>query len=795
MENNIDSRVAANENEVIDLRQLLIKYLSKWHWFVISIVFCFIVAFLYLKITHNKYQVQTTILLRNQNSTPELSNMTMFSNMGLLGVSKEVEDEIQVLSSKTLVRQVIDSLNLGTEYYVKNGLRYDEVYPISPVQIFVSNNFNDTLKQKIILILSPTSKGYDISFQYGESIEKKYRVSDLSTPLSTPIGSIRFFVNGPLKSGQKIKIISYPLAALTNQLAASISVATVNKNSNAISISTVSPTPHKAKVMLDKLVELYNLDAIFDKNMILTNTADFIESRLRLISSELLDVELNVENYKKTHGLTDISSEAQLYLETASEYEKKLADIETQLNLVNYVESYINESKNQFNLIPANLGIKDPALQKLIEEYNVALLERMKILRSSNEQNPVITQMEQQINAIRSNIVKSIAGVKDGLVISKKDLMAYNNEFASRIKSVPTQERQFMEIKRQQQIKESLYVFLLQKREENALNLASTIPSARTIDAAYTTGSPVSPKRMIIFLLALILGLGLPILVMYLMEFFNNTVQDRKEFQKFVKAPFLGTIGLSKETENIVVKEGRTTPIVEMFRLVRSNLQFMFSDIKSPVILVTSTISGEGKTFIATNLAMSFALMKKKVILVGVDIRNPMLAEYFNLKKNNKGLTIFLADPNCQMDEIIQPSEVHPYLDVILAGAVPPNPAELLMSQRLDELIRELKFRYDYIILDSAPIGIVSDTFQLNRLVDNTICVARLKYTPKEALHFINHTYESKKLKNMATVLNGTNDVSHYGYGYKNEKKYKYRYRETTQNALEKRLNKLKKNK
>jgi len=336
---------------------------------------------------------------------------------------------------------------------------------------------------------------------------------------------------------------------------------------------------------------------------------------------------------------------------------------------------------------------------------------------------------------------------------------------------------------------------LLQKREENALNLASTIPSARTIDAAYTSGSPVSPKRMIIFLVALILGLGLPVLVMYVMEFLNDTVQDRKEFQKFVKAPFLGTIGLSKETENIVVKEGRTTSIVEMFRLVRSNLQFMFSDVKSPVILVTSTISGEGKTFIAANLAMSFALMKKKVILVGVDIRNPMLAEYFNLKKSNKGLTIFLADSNCQMDEIIQPSEVHPYLDVILAGAVPPNPAELLMSQRLDELIRELKSRYDYIILDSAPIGIVSDTFQLNRLVDNTICVARLKYTPKEALHFINHTYESKKLKNMATVLNGTNDVSHYGYGYKNEKKYKYRYRETAQSVLEKRFNKLKKNK
>lgn len=777
--NNIVPPISENNNDTINLRELIEKHLKKWPWFLVSIIFCFIIAIFYLKITHPKYQVQATILLRNQNTTPELSNMTLFNNVGLMGISKEVEDEIQVLSSKTLIKQVIDSLEIQTEYYIKNGLRYDEIYPETPIKLVVTENFIDSLKYPLTLQLKRTKKGYSINLKYGKKIKKKYELSQLSGSFSTPLGELKLLEIKPLENGELIKIITYPQRMLLAKYSSTITAATVNKNSNVISITTVSASPKKAEVILNKLIELYNLDATFDKNMVLSNSADFIENRLKLIGGELLDVELNVENYKKKNNLTDISSEAQLYLETASDYQKKIVEIETQINLISYVENYLTDDSSQFELLPINIGIQDVALVKLIDDYNLALLERTKILRSSNKNNPVIAQMEQQINGLKQTIISSIKNINNSLKISKNDLLKQESEFISKIKGIPTQERQYLEIKRQQQIKEELYLFLLQKREENALNLASTIPSARIIDAAYT-GNLVAPRRLIIFLIALILGIAFPVGIIYLKEILNNTITDRKEFQKLVQVPYLGSIGLTKELDKIVVQEGKTAPIAEMFRLIRTNLQFMLPDKKSPVILITSTISGEGKTFIAVNLAMSFALMKKKVILIGLDIRNPMLDEYLQLPKD-KGITIFLSDSNCQIKDIIHPSIIHPYLDVIMAGPIPPNPAELLMNSRLDELIDELRKQYDYIILDTSPIGIVSDTFLLDRISDINICVARQNYSPREVCHLINTTYENKKLKNMAVILNGTDNISSYGYGlYKYHYGKKYKYHEKT---------------
>lgn len=777
--NNIVPSISENNNDTINLRELIEKHLKKWPWFLVSIIFCFIIAIFYLKIAHPKYQVQATILLRNQNTTPELSNMTLFNNVGLMGISKEVEDEIQVLSSKTLIKQVIDSLEIQTEYYIKNGLRYDEIYPETPIKLVVTENFIDSLKYPLTLQLKRTKKGYSINLKYGKKIKKKYELSQLSGSFSTPLGELKLLEIKPLENGELIKIITYPQRMLLAKYSSTITAATVNKNSNVISITTVSASPKKAEVILNKLIELYNLDATFDKNMVLSNSADFIENRLKLIGGELLDVELNVENYKKKNNLTDISSEAQLYLETASDYQKKLVEIETQINLISYVENYLTDDSSQFELLPINIGIQDVALVKLIDDYNLALLERTKILRSSNKNNPVIAQMEQQINGLKQTIISSIKNINNSLKISKNNLLKQESEFISKIKGIPTQERQYLEIKRQQQIKEELYLFLLQKREENALNLASTIPSARIIDAAYT-GNLVAPRRLIIFLIALILGIAFPVGIIYLKEILNNTITDRKEFQKLIQVPYLGSIGLTKELDKIVVQEGKTAPIAEMFRLIRTNLQFMLPDKKSPVILITSTISGEGKTFIAVNLAMSFALMKKKVILIGLDIRNPMLDEYLQLPKD-KGITIFLSDSNCQIKDIIHPSIIHPYLDVIMAGPIPPNPAELLMNSRLDELIDELRKQYDYIILDTSPIGIVSDTFLLDRISDINICVARQNYSPREVCHLINTTYESKKFKNMAVILNGTDNISSYGYGlYKYHYGKKYKYREKT---------------
>lgn len=764
MENNTPNLKSTNI-DTINLREILIKYLRKWHWFLISVIVCMAVAYFYLKITNNQFTVQTTILIRKDESKSGLLDMSMLDGLGgLSGNSKEVEDEIQVLSSRLLMNNVIKTLGIETEYYEKKGFKYEEIYPLTPVRLITPQMFNDTTKQEVSFKLLRNEEGYQIKLKSGKFSEK-YLLSTLNKEIKTPLGTFKFQQIFPIKTGESFKINSYSFRSLIDNYCNSIKVGAVNKKSNAINVSTVSECPKKSEVVLDKLIEMYNQDAVIDKNLIATSTAAFIQERIKLIGSELLDVELDVENYKKKNKLTDITTDAELFLQSESEYDTKLAELETQVNLVSYIEAYVKDNKHQYDLVPANLGIEDKSLLLIMQDYNKALLDRMKILRTTNEKNPVLTQMEQQLKELRTSIIVSIGSIKEGLKISKRDVIGKTSQFTSRINGVPTQERELTEIIRQKEIKSKLYLFLLQKREENELSLASTIPSAKTINSAYSSLLPVSPKRMVTYLLALMFGLIFPLVYIYVADMLNNKILDIKELKRLVKVPYLGSIGLKKDTDVVVVREGRSTPIVEMFRIIRTNMQFMLAGKENPVILVTSSISGEGKSFTSINMAMSFALMKKKVILVGLDIRNPMLGDYLHLSKE-RGITMFISDESYIVNDIITPSNLHPYLDVIPAGPVPPNPAELIMNHRLDDLFQQLRSMYDYIIVDSAPIGLVSDTYLLNRLVDNCIYVARQNYTPREASSLINEIYEHKRLSGMGIVLNGTNESSGYGYGY-----------------------------
>ena len=776
MENNIPTLKSSNI-ETINIREILIKYLQKWHWFLISAVVCFVIAYFYLKVTKDQFTVQSTILIRKDKSTSGLIDMSMLDGLGgLSGNSKEVEDEIQVLSSRSLMTNVIKSLAIETEYYEKHGFRFDEIYPLTPVKLVTPLMFNDTMKQVASFKLQRKDEGYQVDFKYG-ILSQRYLMADLAKEIKTPVGVFKFQQILPIKKNETFKIVSYSTRSLIDAYCGAIKVSTVNKKANAINVSTLSACPRKSEVILDKLIEVYNQDAVIDKNMIATSTAAFIQERIKLIGSELSDVEVDVENYKKKNKLTDITTDADIFLKSASEYDTKLAALETQVNLVSYIEAYVKDNKHQYDLVPANLGIEDKSLLLLMQEYNKALLERMKILRTTNEKNPVLMQMEQQLKELRTSIIVSIGSIKDGLKIAKRDVLGKTSQFTSRINGVPTQERELTEIIRQKEIKSKLYLFLLQKREENELSLASTIPSAKTINASYTTLAPVSPKRMMIYLLSLIFGLVLPLVYIYILDMLNNKILDSKELKRLVKVPYLGSIGIKKEPDVVVVREGKTTPIVEMFRIIRTNLQFMLAGKESPVILITSSISGEGKSFTSINIAMSFALMKKKVVLVGLDIRSPMLGDYLHLSKE-RGITMYISDESYTMNDIITPSNLHPYLDVIPAGPVPPNPAELIMNQRLDSLFEQLKEKYDYIIVDSAPIGLVSDTYLLNRLVDNSIYVSRQNYTPREACGLINEIYDHNRLNGMAVVLNGTNESFGYGYGYgygaKSQKKKDY---------------------
>jgi capsular exopolysaccharide synthesis family protein len=518
------------------------------------------------------------------------------------------------------------------------------------------------------------------------------------------------------------------------------------------------------------------LDAVIDKNIIATNTAAFIEERLRLIQEELSTAEVEVERYKEKYGIVDLPSEAEIFLAEGAEYKKRVNEIETQLNLIQYVGEFVADDKKQNSLIPANLGISDLALVELISEYNQLLLQRMKVQRTAADNNPVIVQWNNQLALLRENIISSIANVRQTLTISKQDLNKYVSRVELQRNDIPSQEREYIRIERQRQLKEALYLFLYEKREENALTLASSIVPAKIIASPQMNPSPVSPRLKMLAMLCIMMTLAFPTGIIFLYDFFNNKISDdSKEFQKLVQLPFGGVLVKNHHGGHIAVRNNVNSASAELFRTLRSNIQFMISsDVTTPVILVTSSINSEGKSYVATNLAISLSLLNKKVALVGLDIRKPMLVQYLNLP-NSGCLTSYLVDKSYSIDDLVVKSEFE-NLDVLPAGIVPPNPSELLQGKRLDELFEELRKRYDYVIIDSAPVAMVSDTFQLARVSDMTVYVSKANYTTTNLIEFLTQTHREKRLPNIVTVLNGVS-YSGKGYGYG----YGYGYTQETQ--------------
>ena len=426
-----------------------------------------------------------------------------------------------------------------------------------------------------------------------------------------------------------------------------------------------------------------------------------------------------------------------------------------------------DESKKE-NLIPSNIGVTDASLAGGLAEYNALQLQRMRVLRTATEENPVVEQMNAQLESMRRNIIATIASVRESLQIRKRSLQAQDSKYNRQIQDAPEQQREYIRVVRQQQIKERLYVYLYEKREENALMLAATSMPAKILDMPQRDVRSQSPKLKKLLMICFLLGLLIPAGVLYLYFLFNDKIDDAKEFEKRVKAPLLGQLVQNSRNAHIAIHEGESTVSAELFRLIRTNLRFVLpAETKSPVILVTSCINGDGKSYVSSNTALSLAMLGKKVALVGLDIRKPMLATYFNL--STKGhLTDYLAEPDVTLDDIIVPSGEHPNLDLIPCGTIPPNPSELLQTDRVDKLFAELRERYDYIIVDTAPVALVSDTYLLDRVADMTIFVCRYKYTPSEMIDYINQMIDQKRMHNVACVLNGVTGLrAGYGYGAK----------------------------
>lgn len=756
----------AQDTNAIDIRLWFNRFIKKWYWFFISCAIFGLFGLYNYFSTTPEFAVSARVMLRSLDSGSPLEQLGVMQMMGL-GGSVQTADEMAVLTSRDIITQVVHDLNLQSLYSKKEGLHWEGQYPSCDLSVEYPDMFLDTTKRSVKISIRVRKNDYVVRVRYGRWNFSRHKVTDLTQPFTTCAGEIRFALHKPLEAGDQYLIKTYSILPAVEMYNKLITAETLKKESNVVEISAVTSRPRLVIDFINKEIELYNQNAVVDKNIMASSTAEFVDARLRLIEKELLDAEVEIERYKERHGIVDLETEAKLYLEEGAEYKKQVAEIETQINLVNYVADFIRDDARSNMLVPANLGIEDVALVHLIDEYNQLVMKKLRVRRTATSDNPVIEQLDAQLVVLRENIITSIISVNNQLVISKNDFERRFGNINQQRYNLPSQERQFIEVLRNKELKEALYLLLYEKREEIALSLASTVTPAKIIATPQMHPDVLNPNLMMIAFLCLIFGMGCPFAGIYLYYLLNNRLTDEQnEFEMKIAVPFAGSLAKNNAGEHISVKEGVNSVSAELFRSLRTTLRFMIpSTQKNPVILVTSSINGEGKSYVATNLAVSLSLLNKKVALVGLDVRKPMLAEYMGLA-NEGCLTSYLTDESYSMSDLIVPTEF-PNLTVLPAGIIPPNPSELLQSDRLDTLFAELRQSFDYIIVDSAPVALVSDTFLLNRLVDMTLYVCRANYTPQNSVDFINQINEQKRLSNIITVLNDVNiDKIGYGYGY-----------------------------
>lgn len=774
MKENLYDELYTEQEEQVDYKALFFKYLIHWKWFVASIVVCLIGGWIYLHYTTPVYSITGSVIIKDNKKNNSVSTgLADLENLGFYSSTNNFDNEVEVLHSRTLLKKVVEKLDLYINYRTRENLRPVELYKDTPVKVWLTPEEAEKLPNGaavLEVVLKPGGK-LSVSTEIDEQ-EFKQDFNKLPALLTTPYGTFSF-TPGDSAIVEKEQEITVTVAApriMANGYANALSVEPTSKTTTIAQITLQNTSPQRGVDFINKLIEIYNRDANDDKNEVASKTAEFIDERIKIINGELETTEKELETFKRDAGLTDLKSDAQLALSENSEYEKKRTENSTQLRLVQFLSEYANNPDHAYEVLPVNVGLTDTGLTELINRYNEMLLERKRLLRTSSESNPVVVNLDASIRAMRSNVQTTILSVQKGLMITKADLERQAGKYAGRITSAPGQERQLVSISRQQEIKAGLYLMLLQKREENAITLASTANNARIVDKAQAGLFPVSPKGKLIYLIAFVLGIAIPVGIIYIIELLRYKIEDRSDVEKLTTVPIIGDIPASDNMPkegSVVVRENQNDMMAETFRNVRTNVQYMLGS-NQKVVLITSTTNGEGKSFVAANLAISFALLGKKVVIVGLDIRKPGLNKAFQMWHKEDGITRYLADPEHTdlMSLLQQQSNVTPNLYILPSGAIPPNPTELVARDSLVQAVDRLKKEFDYVILDTAPIGMVTDTQLISRVADMSIYVCRAGYTPKAGYLFINELRDHKKLPNLCTIINDVNiKTGKYGYG------------------------------
>lgn len=761
------------EDESINIRAELEKYLRYWPWFVISVIIAILIAGAYLRYTPSSYQTQASILIKDEENS-SMSQLAAFQDFGLANMSTvNLENEIEILKSRNLTNRVVRQLQLNIRYFSDGRLRNQELFKNNPFKLEVLTAEEDWPDLRSDVWITPISlTEFTIALEESEGETQAFGESFIFEGLEYKITA-----TDRIKKGEATRVSIGSIDRTIDSFRNSLQINPSGKQSSIITINLVSTLPEKSRAVIDELIHQFNRDAIEDRNMVSKNTADFIDERLQIVWSELDSVEMNKVLYKESNKMVDLATEGSLFLENASEFNKKLLESQTELSQIKAMIAYL-EAGGQSDLLPANLGIADSGLISLIQQYNQLVMERNKLLVHATESHPSVTSLTEQLIDLKKNVLQSLRNIQSALDIKLEDLGKQERLIGSQLASIPLKERDFTTIERQQEIKQSLYLYLLQKREETSITLAVTEPKAKIVDAAYTPINPVAPKRSIILLAAVLLGGLIPFGVLYVLNLLDNKTRSRNDIMKAIpNASILAEIPKvgDKEADEIVQKNDLGI-LAESFRVLRTNLQFagvVGENTTGKTILITSSIKGEGKTMIAVNLATTLAHSGKKVLLIGADVRNPQLPRFFPAYKKAKGLVEYLVYKDSTLQEYLMNSGLSKNLDLLQTGAIPPNPTELLMSPRVNDLLEEAKKHYDYIILDTAPTLLVTDTMLFSTLADASLYVIRAGYTEKKILEFAKGLKQEKKIQNVNFVLN---DVSAANYGYGGKYGYGYGY-------------------
>ncbi|MGB5819509.1 MAG: polysaccharide biosynthesis tyrosine autokinase [Saonia sp.] len=785
---NLNTQTPTSNN--IEIKELISTYTKHWKWFILSVIAFLICAFLFIRYSTPEYASEAKIQILDEKSGG--SGIDLFKELDFLsGGKSQTEDEIQIINSRSNFIEVVEELGLNTRIMALGNIMNSELYVNPPITLNFIAPDSTIHKANFEFFLQLSSS---TTFGYSEEEDNPVKVHAYGKNIPTPIGDIVItpnIENFDKYKNKKIKVVISPVEIVAQRYRNKVNITSSDEYSTIVNISLSDPVRVKAHDIVNSLIGVYNRNAIEDKKIIADRTSKFINDRITDISTNLSSVDQSAQDLKTSKGLTNIASEANINLNVGAANQQELTNYRTQLNIAGSMKDIVDQQED-FEVLPTNLGLSDPTIASATQKYNQLVLERNRLLKSSNEKNPVIVNLNQQIMGLKRSMQSSLNSTVNNLGIQVNTLSGQQAIINSKIYSAPRNERALRDITRQQQTTESLYLYLLQKREEAQIVVASTSPKSKIIDGAYSPSMfPVSPRKKIIYLASFIMGLLLPFSVIYANDLLDNKVSNMHTLERLTKdTPVLGEIPkLSKKEEKMVLKEDRSV-LAESLRIVRTNLDYLIKTKtkvgKNNIIYVTSSVPGEGKSFLSSNLSMILASTNKKVLLIGADVRNPKLYTFFvgdqidkmsrPTRNNDAGLTEFLYNDALEVKDIINPMLVHHNtIDVIYSGRIPPNPAELLMSDRLGVLLKKVSERYDYVIVDTAPLMVVSDTLLISEYADHLIYVTRAGITDKKAVEFPLKLKKDGKIKGLCFVVNDVK-ASNLGYGGK----YGYGYGKTT---------------